>query len=71
VRDLQRDGVVSPSGGAVWNFQGIVGGLKKRGLIHNRLYAGELVRNRFKNVKNPRGRVEIAANNGHNRASFW
>jgi site-specific DNA recombinase len=36
-----------------WNFQSIVGGEIKRGLIHNRLYIGEYVKNRFDNIKNP------------------
>jgi site-specific DNA recombinase len=53
VAGLERDGIPSPSGGMVWNYQGIVGGLHKRGLIHNSLYVGELVRNRFQNVLNP------------------
>jgi site-specific DNA recombinase len=37
-----------------WNFQSIVGGAgKKRGMIHNQLYVGVYLKNRFFNVKNP------------------
>jgi site-specific DNA recombinase len=50
---LTRDNIPSPSGAAAWNFQSIVGGENKRGLIHNELYIGVYVKNRFKNVKNP------------------
>jgi site-specific DNA recombinase len=53
VARLARDKISSPAGSAVWNYQGIVGGLHKRGLIHNRLYVGEVVKNRYRNVKNP------------------
>jgi site-specific DNA recombinase len=53
VAGLARDKIPSPSGSAVWNYQGIVGGLHKRGLIHNRLYVGEVVKNRYRNIKNP------------------
>jgi site-specific DNA recombinase len=53
VKGLHRDCIPFPSGAAVWNYQDIVGGLTKRGLIHNRMYIGEVVRNRVKNVKNP------------------
>src|SRR5882724_2696605 len=53
VAGLARDKIPSPTGAPVWSYQGIVGGLHKRGLIHNHLYVGELVRNRFKNIKNP------------------
>ena len=53
VQGFIDEGIPSPSG-AHWNYQGIVGGSETgRGLIHNRLYIGELVRNRFTNVKNP------------------
>jgi site-specific DNA recombinase len=52
--DLMRDEIPSPSGTAHWNFQSIVGGAgKKRGLIHNQLYIGVYLKNRFFNVKNP------------------
>ena len=52
--DLMRDKIPSPSGTAHWNFQSIVGGMgKKRGLIHNQLYIGVYLKNRFFNVKNP------------------
>jgi site-specific DNA recombinase len=50
---LSLDKIPSPSGAERWNFQSIVGGEKKRGLIHNRLYIGEYVKNRFTNIKNP------------------
>jgi site-specific DNA recombinase len=53
VDGLAKDKVPSPSGAPFWNHQVIVGGLNKRGLIHNRLYIGEYVKNRFYNVKNP------------------
>jgi site-specific DNA recombinase len=52
--DLMRDKIPSPSGTAHWNFQSIVGGAgKKRGMIHNQLYIGVYLKNRFFNVKNP------------------
>jgi site-specific DNA recombinase len=52
--DLMRDKIPSPSGTAHWNFQTIVGGAgKKRGIIHNQLYIGVYLKNRFFNVKNP------------------
>jgi site-specific DNA recombinase len=52
--DLMRDKIPSPSGTARWNFQSIVGGAgKKRGMIHNQLYVGVYLKNRFFNVKNP------------------
>ena len=52
--DLMRDNIPSPSGTAQWNFQSIVGGIgKKRGIIHNQLYVGTYLKNRFFNVKNP------------------
>jgi len=50
---LSLDKIPSPSGAERWNFQSIVGGEHKRGLIHNRLYVGEYVKNRFTNIKNP------------------
>jgi site-specific DNA recombinase len=52
--DLMADKIPSPSGAAHWNFQSIVGGAgKKRGMIHNQLYVGVYLKNRFVNVKNP------------------
>jgi site-specific DNA recombinase len=52
--DLMRDGIPSPSGGEHWNFQFIVGGAgKKRGILHNQLYIGLYLKNRFKNILNP------------------
>jgi site-specific DNA recombinase len=53
VAGLACDKIPSPTGSAVWNYQGIVGGLHKRGLIHNPLYVGEVVKNRYRNIKNP------------------
>jgi site-specific DNA recombinase len=53
VAGLACDKIPSPSGAPFWNHQVIVGGLRKRGLIHNRLYIGEYVKNRYYNVKNP------------------
>jgi site-specific DNA recombinase len=53
VDGLAKDKIPSPSGAPFWNHQVIVGGVNKRGLIHNRLYIGEYVKNRFYNVKNP------------------
>jgi DNA invertase Pin-like site-specific DNA recombinase len=55
--DLTRDGIPSPSGSRHWSFQVIVGGKdKKRGILHNPLYIGTYLKNRFYNVKNPPGR---------------
>lgn len=53
VAGLAKSKVPSPSGAPFWNHQTIVGGNNKRGLIHNRLYIGEYVKNRSYNVKNP------------------
>jgi site-specific DNA recombinase len=53
VDGLAKDKIPSPSGAPFWNHQVIVGGVNKRGLIHNRLYIGEYLKNRFYNVKNP------------------
>jgi DNA invertase Pin-like site-specific DNA recombinase len=53
VDGLAKDNISSPSGAPFWNHQVIVGGVNKRGLIHNRLYIGEYVKNRFYNVKAP------------------
>jgi site-specific DNA recombinase len=56
VAGLKRDGIPSPTGAPVWNYQGIVGADSKAtgsGLIHREMYRGKIVRNRFKNVKNP------------------
>ena len=51
--DLTRDKITSPSGTGRWNFQCIVGGSKKRGIIRNELYVGVYLKNRFFNIKNP------------------
>ncbi|MCK1480471.1 recombinase family protein [Bradyrhizobium sp. 197] len=54
VAGLAHDGIPSPSGAPFWSHQSIVGGLgKSAGLIRNRLYIGEYVKNQFFNVKNP------------------
>jgi site-specific DNA recombinase len=50
---LTRDGIPSPSGAERWNFQCIVGGEHKRGIIRNELYIGIYVKNRYFNIKNP------------------
>lgn len=52
--DLMTDKVPSPTGGKFWNYQSIVGGAgAKRGMLHNQLYVGVYLKNRFHNVKNP------------------
>lgn len=52
--DLMKDKIPSPTGSPHWNYQSIVGGAgKKRGLIHNQLYIGVYLKNRYYNVKNP------------------
>lgn len=51
VKVLAARGIPSPTGAPIWNYQGIVGGNNTntgRGLIHNELYIGKLVRNRTK-----------------------
>jgi site-specific DNA recombinase len=54
VAGLARDKIPSPSGAPFWSHQAIVGGNgKSGGLVRNRLYIGEYVKNRFYNVKNP------------------
>lgn len=54
VAGLARDGVLSPSGRPVWSYQMIVGGQgAKRGLLHNQLYRGKYVKNRFTAPKHP------------------
>jgi site-specific DNA recombinase len=59
--DLMRDKIPSPSGGQFWNFQSIVGGEgKKRGMLHNQLYIGVYLKNRFFNIKNPRTGKTVA-----------
>ena len=47
-KGLERDGVLSPTGKKLWNWQYILR------LLDNELYRGRLVRNRFKKVRNPR-----------------
>lgn len=52
--DLMRDKVPSPTGTSFWNYQSIVGGSgNKRGMLHNQLYLGVYLKNRYINVPNP------------------
>jgi site-specific DNA recombinase len=56
VAGLKRDGIASPTGNAVWNYQGICGSDGKAtgaGMLHREIYRGKITRNRFKSVKNP------------------
>ena len=56
VAGLLRDGIPSPTGRPVWNYQGIVGGdveATGAGFLHREIYRGKIVRNRHKKVKNP------------------
>lgn len=53
---LRRDGVTSPTGKDVWNWQGILGSAKAAtgsGILHRDLYRGRITRNRTKSLKNP------------------
>jgi site-specific DNA recombinase len=52
---LTADGIPSPSGRDVWNFQTIIsgGGKALGGIIGNRLYIGELVWNQHETRKDP------------------
>ncbi|WFU42559.1 recombinase family protein [Bradyrhizobium sp. CB82] len=63
VAGLAKDKIPSPSGQPAWNYQGIVGGKgAKRGLLHNQLYIGKYVKNRFTAPKNPAtGKREVRA----------
>lgn len=52
--DLMKDKIPSPTGSTTWNYQSIVGGAgSKRGMLHNQLYIGVLLKNRYRNVFNP------------------
>jgi site-specific DNA recombinase len=51
---LQRDGILSPTGRTVWNWQYIVR------LLDNELYRGKIVRNRFKKVRDPRNGKKVS-----------
>lgn len=51
---LMKDGILSPTGKKHWSKNSIVGGIGHgRGLLHNRIYIGEYVRNRFTAPKHP------------------
>jgi site-specific DNA recombinase len=50
---LTRDNIPTPAGGKIWCKSVFTGGFLKRGLIGNRLFAGELVWNAFRKVRNP------------------
>lgn len=53
VKDLNREGVPGPSGGA-WNLSSVVGSPKRRnGLLNNELYRGTIAYNRQRFVKDP------------------
>ncbi|WP_166304210.1 recombinase family protein [Bradyrhizobium sp. 2S1] len=56
VKALKSDGIPSPTGAAVWNYQGICGsdgGSTGMGMLHREIYRGKIVRNRIRYVKNP------------------
>lgn len=56
VAGLERDGIPSPTGAPVWNYQGICGsdgGSTGMGMLHREIYRGKIVRNRIRYVKNP------------------
>lgn len=60
VAALKRDNIPSPTGARIWCRQIILGGQcgNGSGMLHRDVYRGKIVRNRFKNVKNPdTGRV--------------
>lgn len=51
---LMRDGIPSPTGKKHWCKNSIVGGIGHgRGLLHNRIYIGEYIRNRYTAPKHP------------------
>lgn len=53
-RDLSREGIPTPSGGANWNHQTFLGGtVGSRGMIGNQLYIGKVVWNANRTVHNP------------------
>lgn len=53
VKDLNREGVLSPTGGP-WRASLIVGSRKRgNGILHNELYRGKMVFGRQKRAKNP------------------
>jgi site-specific DNA recombinase len=56
VAGLKRDGITSPTGKTVWNYQGICGadgGVTGAGMLHREFYRGKIVRDRIHYVKNP------------------
>ena len=52
---LTRDGIPSPSGSPIWNFQTLIsgGGKKHGGILSNPLYIGKLIWNQHRTVRNP------------------
>jgi site-specific DNA recombinase len=50
---LAKDGILSPTGNATWNFQTILGGSYAQGIIGNSIYIGEIVWNKTHNRMNP------------------
>ena len=53
VRDLNAERIPSPKGG-LWNSSTITGNVKRQnGIIHSRLYVGEIVYNRERMIKDP------------------
>jgi len=52
---LTRDRIPTPNGGTEWNHQCFVsgGGIKKGGMLGNRLYIGELIWNKHLTVRDP------------------
>jgi site-specific DNA recombinase len=52
---LTRDGIPTPTGGTEWNHQCFVsgGGIKKGGMLGNRVYIGELIWNKHRTVRDP------------------
>ena len=57
--DLSREGVISPSGTAVWSNQCLTGGRLRQGMIGNRLYIGEIRWNRTRIHRDPDTELEV------------
>ncbi len=63
VEELNNEGIPSPSGGA-WSVNTIIGSRARgTGLLHNRLYIGELIYNRVRMVKNPATGLRLSRTN--------
>lgn len=63
VRDLNREGVPGPTGGA-WNISALTGNPKRRnGLLNNELYKGVIVYNRQRFLKDPTTGKRVARPN--------